>query len=441
MDEPAHTLEVSSTRFVRVVWSDNANVLRAKAFNSLLLPAFLTDGVGITAAVQAMPVVADSVVPESGLGPVGEIRLVPDWSTLTPLPYAPGHARVLGDMVLHGQPWPLCPRQFLRRMLATAAEQGLDVGAAFENEFFLLRRTPTGIAPFDDTIFAQSTAMERARAVVDDIVEALAGQGITVEMYYPESGPGQQELPIRYARGLAAADRQLVFRDTVHAIAQKHGLAASFLPKIFAATAGSGCHLHLSLWRGDNNITPDVRARWELSDTIRAFMAGILDHLPALMALTTPTCNSFRRLKPHFWSGAYRCWGLDNREAALRVPTAPHGPTNFELKTCDATSNPYLALGGAIAAGLDGIRRNLDLPEPVACDPGNWTDAERQQRRIDPLPATLGEALERFSHDPVLSAALGPELARAFMAVRWAEWQALKDVSLEDEVKLLLERY
>jgi glutamine synthetase len=371
-----------------------------------------------------------------------------------PLPYAPGHARVIGDMVRDDRPWALCPRDFLRRLLADAQRAGFEIAAAFENEFFLLR-APGGQAPvanapgspwpwepIDNTVFCQSLAMDKARVVIDDLAEALSAQGIAVEMYYPESGPGQHELTVRYARGLAAADRQIAFRETVHAVALRHGLTASFLPKIFADKAGSGLHLHVSLWRGDNNLVPDIRGRWDLSETARAFMAGVLAHLPALMALTTPSPNSYRRLKPHFWSGAFRCWGIDNREAALRLPTSPDGPpSNFELKTCDGSANPYLALGGVVAAGLDGVRRKLDLPEPVAGDPGNLSEAERRQRGIDALPANLGEALEQFSKDAVLSAALGPELARAFLAVRWAEWQALKDLSLADEVSLLLERY
>jgi glutamine synthetase len=445
VDEPVHALEVSGIRFIRVVWCDNANIIRAKAFHSQMLGSFYKNGVGITAASQALPVMADAVVTESGLGPVGEVRLIPDWSTLTPLPYAPGHARVIGDMVRDGRPWPLCPRDFLRRMLADAERAGFEIAAAFENEFFLVRPGVAPGSPFepiDNTVFCQSLAMEKARVAIDDMAEALSAQGIAVEMYYPESGPGQQELTVRYARGLAAADRQIAFRETVHAVALRHGLVASFLPKIFADKAGNGLHLHVSLWRGDNNLVPEIGGRWDLSATARAFMAGVLAHLPALMALTTPSPNSYRRLKPHFWSGAFRCWGVDNREAALRLPTSPDGPpSNFELKTCDGSANPYLALGGVVAAGLDGVRRQLELPEPVASDPGNFSEVERKQRGIDALPAHLGEALEHFSKDALLATALGPDLARAFLAVRWAEWQALKDMSLADEVNLLLERY
>ncbi len=155
-------LQLSGNRFVRVVWCDNANVIRAKAVHIGALRSYLEHGLGISPAQQAVPVMFDSVVVESGLGPVGEVRLMPDWSTLTPLPYAPGHARVFGDMVLAGQPWALCPRQFLRRCIGRCAEMGLQVQAAFENEFYLLQHTLLGVAPLDDSVFAATLGMDRA---------------------------------------------------------------------------------------------------------------------------------------------------------------------------------------------------------------------------------------------------------------------------------------
>ncbi|WP_263975611.1 glutamine synthetase [Leptolyngbya sp. 7M] len=205
--------------------------------------------------------------------------------------------------------------------------------------------------------------------------------------------------------------------------------------------AGNGCHLHLSLWRNGENLLPT--AAGDLSPLARSFAAGILHHLPALMAITTPSPNSYRRLQPHFWSGAFRCWGIDNREAALRVPTNPQlpRPTHIELKTIDASANPYLALSAVIAAGLDGIRRQLDPGDPVAIDPGNLPDSERQQRRIERLPVNLGEAIEPLKQDAVLLTAFQPELAQAFLAVRQAEWTAMQGMTLDAEVQLLLERY
>jgi glutamine synthetase len=217
----------------------------------------------------------------------------------------------------------------------------------------------------------------------------------------------------------------------------------SFLPKLFADKAGSGCHLHLSLWRDGQNALPDPQGAGRLSAAGRAFVAGLLRHLPALMALTTPSVNSYRRIRPHAWSGAFRCWGVDNREATVRVPSDPagQGATHIELKTVDATANPYLALGAVVAAGLDGIRRGLDPSAPVQTDPGSLPESERSARGIDPLPQSLDAALKHLEEDEVLLGVLGSDLARAFLAIRRAEWEALKGLTLEDEVRLLRERY
>lgn len=438
-----NTIDELGIRFVRILWCDNANIIRGKAVHWKTLPDYLKHGVGISPAQQALPVMLDAPVPGSGLGPIGEIRLVPDWETLTPLPYAPGHARVFGDMVNHGSPWPYCPRNFLKRMVAEAESEGLQVVAAYENEFYLLQPTPEGILPVDNTVFASTLAMDQHQQVIDHIAEALVEQGMPVEQYYPESGPGQQEISILYTQALPAADQQIAFRETVKAIAFQHHLVASFLPKILADQAGNGCHLHISLWRDGKNLLLNPEGDGGLSKVACQFIAGILQHLPALMALTTPSTNSYRRIRPHCWSGAFRCWGIDNREAAVRVPSNPDGnsPTNFELKTVDASSNPYLALGAVIAAGLDGIRNSLELGESVAVDPGHLTELERSQRGIELLPTTLGEAIGNLSADQVLLDALGVELAQAYLAVRKAEWEAMKDFELEEEVELLLERY
>ncbi len=440
-DQLLSSLNQTNIRFVRVLWCDNGNVIRAKAVHRARLSHYLTHGVGITQAQQALPVMMDAPVAGSGLGPVGEVRLVPDWTTITPLPYAVGHARVMADMIKDGQPWSFCPRSFLKRMIASAATENLEIQAAFENEFYLLKPSTTEIIPADETVFAASLSMDLQQPVIDAIVEALIAQGIVVEQYYPESGPGQQEISILYQPALTAADQQIVFRETVKAVAHQHQLQASFLPKIFPNQAGSGTHIHWSLWQDGKNIIPTEQG--QLSPTARQFVAGIWHHLPALMALTTPSPNSYRRLQPQCWSGAFRCWGYDNKEAAIRVPTNPTlpSPTHVELKTVDASANPYLALGGIIAAGLDGVRRGLSLPEAVAVDPATLTDSERNSKQIDRLPRNLGESIQQLQQNQTLLSALGSDLGTAYLAVRQAEYQAMKEWSLEQEVKLLINRY
>ncbi|MEB3355654.1 MAG: glutamine synthetase family protein [Synechococcales bacterium] len=430
-------------QFVRVLWCDNANVIRGKAFHTHFLQEHEEQGVSLSVAQQAVPVMYDAVVPNSGLGPVGEAWLVPDWTTLNPLPYSPGHARVIGDIFYNGELWSCCPRVFLRRMIAAAEDLDLDIVAAFENEFYLLRSIGDEIVPVDRTVFAATLSMDENLAVINAIAQALIQQNIPVERYYPESGPGQHEISIRYTRALEAADRQIAFRETVRGVALRHGLRASFLPKIFPNAAGSGCHLHLSLWRDTRSLMADPSRPGQLSATAQAFMAGVLHHLPALMALTTPSVNSYRRIQPHCWSGAFRCWGMDNREAAIRVPTQPSSPspTHLEFKTVDASANPYLALGAVIAAGLDGLRQRRPLPPPVTVDPGRLPAEERKARGIVRLPENLGDAIAHLAKDEVLLEALGPDLARAYLAVKQSEWEEMRGLDLDKEVRVLIERY
>ena len=439
--ETLTSLDRARVKFIRVLWCDNANVIRAKAIHRKRLETYLTYGVGITAAQQALPVMFDGVVENSGLGPVGEIRLIPDLTTLTLLPYAKGHAKMIGDMVLVDNPWSNCPRYFLKRMIEAAQKVGIEVIAAFENEFYLLPKD--SINPVDDTVFAATLSMDIHQQVIDSIADALTEQGMTVELYYPESGPGQQEITVLYRNALAAADQQITFRETVKAIAHQHNLKASFLPKIFPNHAGSGCHVHLSLWKNGKNLVPSLDKQGQLSTIAQQFIAGILTHLPALMAITTPTPNSYRRLQPKYWSGAYQCWGYDNREAAIRVPTNPTfpSPTHFEVKTVDATANPYLALGAIIAAGLDGIKHQWNLGDPMQVDPATLTEEERQNKNIQRLPIDLEQAINNLEKDEVILTALGKDLSQSFIAVRRKEWEFMKDWDLEEEVNLLLERY
>ena len=440
------TLKDAGIKFVRILWCDNANIIRAKAAHVDYLEEYIDNGVGITVAQMALPVMYDSVVAETGLGPVGEVRLMPDWSTLTILPFAEGHAQVLSDMIISntGEVWAHCPRGFLRRQTGRLEKMGLLLKVVFENEFFLLRRNAEGaLEPADNTVFCATGSMNLHRALIIDLADALIAQGLEVEGYYPESGPGQQEVNIRYTEAMRAADRQIVYRETVRGEAARHGLIASFLPKIFKDKAGSGCHLNFSLWRNGQNISGDPQQATAISPEAGAFIAGILDHLPALCAVTIPSKTSYRRIQPQLWAGAFRAWGHQNREAAVRVCKNKQGTraSRFEYKTMDATANPYIALGALIAAGLDGLSRNLELPEEVTVDPALIPEEQRSAGRIDRLPQNLGEALDALRDDIVILEAMGAELAKSYIAVRQHEWDNLKDLKLAEEVDLLVERY
>jgi glutamine synthetase len=441
-DQVTQRASEAGVRLVRFLYTDNGGVTRGKSTTVQFLRQRIDDGIGLTKAMQAMNML-DQLAPVDGMGPVGEIRLVPDPGTFRLLPYAPHTAAMTVDMLNHdGSPWDACPRTFLKRQITSCAAAGFSVQAVFEVEFSLAQKTADGaFAPVDESLCFATTGFTIAARFVDDLVAALQDQGLEVDQYYPELGHGQQELPIRHAPALAAADRQVFYRETVRNVAYNHGLWASLAPKPFPNAAGNGAHIHFSLWGkdGGRNVMYDPADEHGLSKLGYYFIAGVLDHLPALLALTCPSYNSYRRLQPHFWSSAFTAWGPDNREAAVRVPSKfksdPSGSTNAELKASDSSSNPYLALGGLLAAGLDGIRRQLLPGPPALVDPANYSEAERAERGIKRYPTTLKEALDNLEADAVLMQALGPLLARSFLAVKRLEWASFSQEDVDFEVK------
>ncbi|MGC9516679.1 MAG: glutamine synthetase family protein [Methanomicrobiales archaeon] len=427
------------TNFLRIVWCDNANMIRGKLVN---LKSSDDDTVytSISEAQQAVPVMYDIPVPDAGLSPVGEIYLRGDLGSYAPLSYAPGHGRVMGDMFKNNKEWDYCPRNFLKKMIYKAEKMGLEIKASFENEFYLLKKEDNIPEPVENTLFASTYSMDINYEIIKQIIDSLSRQGIIVQQYYPESGPGQQEITVKYASALKAADNQIAFRDTVKSITYQNGLIASFLPKIDLDRAGSGCHLHMSLWKDGNNILFKDDGL-KLSETVQRFIAGIINHLPSLMAITTPIPNSYHRIKPRSWCGAFQCWGYDNREAAVRVVTEPDNKIkHFEFKTLDNSSNPYLALGAVIAAGLNGIEEELELAEPVQFDPAA-ENRDDKYFQIKPLPTTLKETIDHLEKNRIILNALGEKLAKSYLAVKKAEYKFLKNLKFEEEVKLLLERY
>jgi len=437
--------KTAGVSLVRVAYCDNANLVRAKAVPLSALASAVQYGIGFSVAQQALPMMYDTVLPASGLTPGGETWLVPDPSTFTPLPYSPGTAIVLGDFQTEDdQPWEHCPRSCLKRVVAQAAAEGIEVRAAFEPEFYLLRQTAAGgFEPVDQTNFAATSAFDLSNAVLLDLVETLTAMGLEVGMIHPESGPGQFEVSIHHAKPIGAADRHVLLREGVRGVAIRHGLAASFAAKPFPERLGSGCHLHLSLWTNGRNLLYDGSDPLRLTATGYAWIGGLLEHLQGLCALTIPSVNSYQRLRPHYWAGAYACYGRNNREAAVRVITPRRGPEsmNMELKTVDGSANPYLALAGVIAAGLDGLRRHLHPGEPIDSDPGLLSDADRTRRHITPVPGTLETALDALARDTVLLDALGVPLARSYMAVRRGEWDALKDLPPAEQALQHLLKY
>ena len=419
------------TLWVRFVFVDHAGIPKAKAVYKDGFEGRAQAGVGLAKGVLALDP-SGALHPESGLSPVGECRLVPDFSTLTPLPFARGQAMVSCDMMEPDArtPWEGCPRGALKRVLGRLAERGYRSVASYETEFYVW--SPEG--PLDSTPYAGSFALTPAADFIAELATTLEKMGVRPEQCHAEVGYGNLELSVGEDEALAAADRRVMVLEAIRGVAHRMGLETTMAPKPYLEGAGNGHHLHVSLYEDDAPVLFD--ASGVLSGPGSGFVAGLLEHLPAIMAFTAPSPNSFQRLTPGMWASAYAAYGLDNREAAVRLASPVAGresaTANVELKPVDVTSNPYLALAAVLAAGMDGVDRGLDPGEPTMVDPATLSDEERANKGIRPLPASPDEALDALEKDRVLIQALGEPLVRAHVAVARAQAAMAKEMPPED---------
>ena len=432
----------AGVRLVRCLWADLSNMVRGRSMHVAALRRHLIDGLSIPAysmGLTMMDALANPNLP-------GKAVLVPDPATFRLAPYAPNTAIMIGELFESDQqPWALCPRSFLKRMLADLADAGLYARVGIEMEFYFGTRANDGsYIPIDDSAYSSSVGMTVAAKVINEIVGALDEQRVGLEHYHPESGHGQQELALSAVDALAACDRIIFTRETVRAVAWAHGWYASFAPKPFEAQPGSGLHIHLSLLdRDDGNVMQDGpveegQTGYPMQTSARQFLAGVLRHLPALAALSCPTVNSYRRLQLHAPLSSYTAWGYDNLHTMVRqVPMKwedAGGSAHLEFKLADPSANPYLALGGLIAAGLDGISKQMPLTPPVDVSPHTLAENRREEMGIEPLPASLGVACDNLENDAALGTALGAPLLDAYLAVKRQETKTFEGVAAAAEL-------
>jgi glutamine synthetase len=365
----------------------------------------------------------------------GEVRLQPDGETFRKLPYANRCGGLLCDVTtIDGDRWPVDARSTLRSLVESLVSNGLQPTVAFESEFHLFEREGSGeLVPTDEQGAYSTESTRNTHEFVMAVRDALDSQGIDVRKYYPEWGAGKHEIVIDHGSALPSADEYVLFKETVKSVAANRDLQATFLPKP-ARLSTNGCHIHLSLWDGDENRFADSERDSSISETAESFIAGVLEHAPGLTALTAGTANSYQRLRPQVGAAAFICWGYGNREALVRIPghAGDTGATRIEFRAADNTANPYIALTGLLAAGYDGIKRELRPPKPVDIDPGNAVN-----EYIERLPTTLGEALNEFESDTVLRDALGKELAETYLEVKRSHWNAFTESAAEWELDRL----
>ena len=379
-------------------------------------------------------------------GPSGDLRLRPDPAATVPLAGMPGWAWAPVDQVTQdGEPFAACPRTFARRMAERYARRGVAVRAAFEFEFSVGgRRADGGFEPAHEGPGYSDIALVRNQGFALDLITSMEAQDLGLQQFHPEYADGQFELSIAPRDPVAAADAAMIVRQTVRSVAARHGWSVSFAPQVEADT-GNGTHLHLSLWEDGRNLLAGGDGPAGMEDRGEAFAAGILGELPALVAVTAPTCLSYLRLQPHHWSGAMQCWGTENREASVRfiagVTAATAGAANLEIKPVDGTANPYLAVGAMLAAGLHGLEKEGRLPPSTQEDPTLLSDEVREERGVRQLPASLPEAAERLAASDVLREAMGDFAFETFLATRRGECEAYAGLDDDELIRRLRWRY
>jgi glutamine synthetase len=385
-----------------------------------------------------------------------DMRLKPDPDTFAILPwtlpeyvpaiqagYIPGHAngehheevitpyrgvtaRLICDIQRpDGRPFPGCVRTTLKMQLEKAAKKGFEMMVGPEMEFFLFEKGPDGqpaIKTHDAAGYFDLLPVDRGEEARHDMIIALEAMGFEIEAAHHEVAPSQHEIDFKYADALTTADRILTFRLVVKTIALDHGLYATFMPKPMFGVNGSGMHTNQSLFRDGENAFEDKSAPMGLSDTCRQYVAGLVEHVRSMAILTNPTINSYKRLVPGYEAPVRIAWSECNRSPLIRIPAGRGKSTRIELRNPDPACNPYLSFACMLAAGLDGIERNLKPPDPIGENVYEMSAYEMQKRNIGSLPANMYESVKAFEADKLMMDTVGPHIAEFISRAKREEW-------------------
>ena len=408
----AQLIEETGIHAVRVSLCDLHGIARGRPVPArAFLDRVARDGMFMTNFLLAI----DTAV---GIAPVTSIdltngfpnwRMVPDLTTLTPLPWAPGQARVIADLYdPDGQPAAL-PRRLLKSVLAEAQRDGFTVDSALEYEFYVFRTDATGNrVPFDLSIqYASELVHAQAEDIWAPIFAAMEGMGIGVEAVQHEYTHGQLEINLAHQRGLRAADDGFQFKTSVKEILARRGYLATFMAKPLNTGNANGCHLHVSLLDGDgHNLFNDPAAEHGVSQAFWHFLAGQLEHAAGMMVLTSPTLNCYKRLVPNRFAPLAATWGWEDRTVLIRIPMQRGPATHLENRIASAAGNPYLVTAAILAAGLDGIRCKAPLPDG---------------QNAPSLPRSMPEALDALQADTVMVRTFGEQFVRDYVAIKTME--------------------
>jgi glutamine synthetase len=367
----------------------------------------------------------------SGFNAIEESDMVaiPDPDTFQLMPWKQGEtkvARMICDVVTpDGQPYEGDPRYVLRRALERMRSLGFDrFNVGPELEYFLFK-DQAGTETLDEGGYFAMTSLDAATELRQETIHALESMGIPVEYAHHEVGPSQHEIDIRFAPALEMADHTVTYRLVVKEIAAKNGVYATFMPKPLFGENGSGMHTHQSLFTDGRNAFFDPDDKWHLSEVGKAFIAGQLQHAREIAAVFAQWVNSYKRLVPGFEAPVYVAWSQRNRSALIRIPLYKPGSeqaTRAEIRCPDPACNPYLTFAALLHAGLEGIERGYELPEPMETNLYHLTAEQRRERGIISLPETLGEAIDELAVSELARKALGPHIFDRYVELKRKEW-------------------
>ncbi len=355
--------------------------------------------------------------------------LYPDLNTFTILPWRPQHgrvARLICDIYNpDGTPFVGDPRGALKKVLKRAYDMGYTFNVGPELEFFLFQTDDEGkptTKTNDEAGYFDLGPLDHGESTRREVCLTLENMGFEIEASHHEVAAGQHEIDFKYADALTAADNIMTFKMAVKTIAQKNGLHATFMPKPIFGINGSGMHTNMSLFKDGKNIFFDPDGERKLSKEAYSFIAGLLHHVKGMAAITNPLVNSYKRLVPGYEAPCYLAWSTGNRSALIRIPSARGNSTRVELRSPDPACNPYLTMAVCLAAGLDGIEKNMTPPEEINDNIFGMSRRERRERGIENLPGSLEEAIYEFEKDDVIKDALGEHIVKQYISGKEKEW-------------------
>ena len=374
----------------------------------------------------------------------------PDKNTFQILPWqefeSGKSARLICDIHnADGTPFEGCPRCNLKRIMAEAKKLGFSMNVGPEAEFFLFEKDEDGhitTRTHDRAGYYDVGPDDLGEEVRADIVSTLQDMDFDIEASHHEVADGQHEIDFKYSDILTAADNVATFRIAVKAIAAQYGLHATFMPKPVYGINGSGMHCNISLSdKNGKNAFYDAKSEYQLSDTAKYAIGGILKHIKNITAILNPTVNSYKRLVPGYEAPVYMAWSLANRSALLRVPAKRGSSTRVELRSPDPSCNPYLAFAIILAACLDGIRNKINPPKPVEANIYKLSERDRKRLKIESLPGSLKEALDNMQKSLIAKTALGTHIVDEFVTAKEIEWDNFRTYVSQWEIDKYLARY